>query len=149
MKKAKKTENNSMRLEIEAKSCNESFARTVVAAFAAQLDPTIEEINDLKTAVSEAVTNCIVHAYDKADKGKIVIECDLLNDAEHRGVAVTVTDFGIGIPNIEKALEPFYTTKPDQERSGMGFTVMQSFMTSMHVTSKIGQTSIEMTKNFG
>jgi stage II sporulation protein AB (anti-sigma F factor) len=150
MKKANKHErNNSMRLEIEAKSCNESFARTVVAAFAAQLDPTIEEINDLKTAVSEAVTNCIVHAYDKANAGKIVIECELIGDTGNRGVAVTVTDFGIGIPNIEKALEPFYTTKPEQERSGMGFTVMQSFMTSMNVTSKTGETTIEMTKNFG
>jgi len=158
---------NTMKLELDAKSENESFARTTVAAFATQLDPTVDEINDLKTAVSEAVTNCIVHANTK----KILIECALfINNKKDRVISVTVTDFGIGIANIEKALEPFFTTKPEQERSGMGFTVMQSFMDTVTVqsncrhmtvgeahshmaTKAIGEkphgTIVEMTKVFG
>jgi len=135
-----------MRLELKAESANEAFARTVVAAFAAQHDPTVDEINDLKTAVSEAVTNCIVHANTKT----VVIECELWVENKKRGISVKIIDFGMGIQNIEKALEPFYTTKPDQERSGMGFTVMQSFMDSLNVSNgeKRG-TIVEMTKIFG
>ena len=141
----KKTSLNQMKLELDAKSENESFARTTVAAFAAQLDPTLDEINDLKTAVSEAVTNCVVHASTK----KILLECTLWNEGAMRGISVTVTDFGIGISNIEKALEPFYTTKPEQERSGMGFTVMQSFMDSLRVINgKDCGTIVEMQKSF-
>ena len=142
---------NSMKLEIVAESINESFARTAVAAFASQLDPTLDEINDLKTAVSEAVTNCVVHANTK----NVVIESILWRVGDNeRGITVTVTDFGIGIANIEKALEPFFTTKPDQERSGMGFTVMQSFMDSLKVfnardvNSKDSGTVVEMIKVF-
>jgi len=130
-----------MKLEIAAKSENESFARTCVAAFATQLDPTLDDINDLKTAVSEAVTNCVVHA----ETEKILIEATLYANS----VSITVTDFGIGIANIEKALEPFYTTRPDEERSGMGFTVMQSFMDTLKVVNgeKCG-TVVEMSKKF-
>ena len=155
---------NTIKLELPAKSENENFARTAVAAFAVQLDPTLDEINDLKTAVSEAVTNCIVHAQTK----KIMIECSLWKEGtKKRGISVTVTDFGVGIANIEKALEPFFTTKPEQERSGMGFTVMQSFMDAIAVYSNgrhmtVGHmdslkvvndkphgTIVEMTKVFG
>jgi len=136
---------NSIKLEIDAQSCNESFARTTVAAFAAQLDPTMDEINDLKTAVSEAVTNCVVHSNTK----KILVECTLWEEAKKRGISVSVTDFGSGIANIEKALEPFYTTKPDEERSGMGFTVMQSFMDSLRVVNGADcGTIVTMTKTF-
>ena len=138
---------NSIKLEIDALSCNESFARSAVAAFAAQLDPTIDEVNDLKTAISEAVTNCVVHASTKT----ILIECSLWQETKgQRGISISVTDFGIGIANIEKALEPFYTTKPDEERSGMGFTVMQSFMDTLKVSN--GQncgTIVQMTKILG
>ena len=142
---------NTMKLELRAISENESFARTTVAAFAAQLNPTLEEINDLKTAVSEAVTNCVVHAYARkssvADGGKILIECVLF---QNRTISISVTDFGIGIANIEKALEPFFTSKPEQERSGMGFTVMQSFMDSLKVVNGADcGTIVEMTKVFG
>ena len=138
---------NSMKLEIDAQSCNESFARTAVAAFAGQLDPTLDEINDLKTAVSEAVTNCIVHASTKT----VLIECTLWRDKnKHNGISVNITDFGVGISNIEKALEPFFTTKPDQERSGMGFTVMQSFMDSLKVVNgKTCGTVVQMSKVLG
>jgi len=150
----KKVVINRMKMELDARSVNESFARTIVAAFAAQLDPTLEEIDDLKTAVSEAVTNCIVHAYSRTKKeelrtknDRILIECALYKD---RSIIITITDFGIGISNIEKALEPFFTTKPDQERSGMGFTVMQSFMTDLRVVngSDCG-CIVEMSKVFG
>lgn len=132
---------NTLRLEIPAISANESFARTAIAAFASQLDPTLEDINDLKTAISEAVTNCIVHSETK----KILIEASLYHDR----IKVSITDFGIGISNIEKALEPFFTTKPDQERSGMGFTVMQSFMDELRVVNGADcGTIVEMSKTF-
>ena len=153
----KKTILNHMKLEIDAKSENESFARTTVAAFAAQLDPTVEEINDLKTAVSEAVTNCVVHAYGnfvasetvKSETVKsVVLDCALWKQGGKRGISITVTDFGVGISNIERALEPFYTTKPEQERSGMGFTVMQSFMDTLKVKSGRKGTVVEMQKFF-
>jgi len=136
---------NSMKLELSAESVNESFARATVASFASQLDPTMDEIADLKTAVSEAVTNSIVHS----NTDKILIECQIWKTKTKRGVSVCVTDFGSGIANIEKALEPFYTTKPDEERSGMGFTVMQSFMDDLRVSNgkKCG-TVVEMTKTF-
>ncbi|MCL2229006.1 MAG: anti-sigma F factor [Firmicutes bacterium] len=137
---------NSMRLELDAVSSNESFARTAVAAFAGQLDPTVDQINDLKTAISEAVTNCVVHSSTKS----VLIEAKLWRESKKQGISVTVTDFGIGIANIDKALEPFYTTKPDQERSGMGFTVMQSFMDSLAVCNGVDcGTVVEMTKVFG
>ena len=118
------------KIEIKFKSLpeNEAFARTCVSAFCLQLNPTLDEIGDIKTAVSEAVTNCVVHAYpDKV--GEIIMElmCD------QNKIHITIKDSGVGIENIDKALTPFYTTKPDEERSGMGFTVMDSFMDSLEV----------------
>jgi len=136
---------NTMRLEISAISANESFARGTVAAFAAQVNPTLDEINDIKTAISEAVTNCVVHAYRKKASGIITIIAELFDDA----ITVTVSDKGIGIKDVDKALEPFYTTRPDEERSGMGFTVMQSFMDTLHVASDVNHgTTITMQKFF-
>ena len=144
---------NTMRLEIASRSENESFARGTVAAFAAQLNPTLDEVNDIKTAVSEAVTNCVVHAYEGKHRKddaftnykRIVIVCDLYRD----GITISITDFGVGISNIDKAMQPFYTTKPDEERSGMGFTVMQSFMDTLRVTSNSGGgTTVTMQKFF-
>ena len=135
---------NSMRLEIAAIGQNESFARGTVAAFAAQANPTLDEINDIKTAISEAVTNCVVHAYAKGG-GEIIIDCQLFLDS----ITVVVSDRGIGIKDVGKALEPFYTTRPEEERSGMGFTVMQSFMDTLDVVSKSGfGTTVTMQKFF-
>ena len=127
---------NEMKLEFISKSNNEAFARITVAAFAAQLDPTIEELADIKTAVSEAVTNCIVHGYE-GGKGKIYINVNITgNTAE-----VIVKDNGIGIENIEKAMEPLYTTKPEQERSGMGFSFMEAFMDDAQARGEMRQFS--------
>lgn len=117
-----------------SRSSNESFARACVAAFASQLDPTIEEINDIKTAVSEAVTNCIVHAY-KETLGNIYITCELIDD---NSIRIKIRDKGCGIPNIEKAMEPLYTTLGG-ERAGLGFAVMQSFTDNIKVVSKEGK----------
>lgn len=133
---------NEMNLEIQSKSCNESFARITVAAFAAQLDPTIEEIADIKTAVSEAVTNCIIHGYENGE-GIIKINCKI----EERKIIVEISDTGKGIENIDIAKEPLYTTKADLERSGMGFTIMESFMDELNVESILGLgTKVTMTK---
>lgn len=121
---------NEMTVIFDALSENEAFARNTVAAFCVTLDPTVDQINDIKTAVSEAVTNCIVHAYP--DKGNNKIKIDTVVD--ENAVHIVVSDTGIGIDNIEDAKQPFYTTKPEQERSGMGFTVMESFMDSLDVT---------------
>ena len=135
---------NYMRLEIDGISINEGFARGVVAAFAAQMDPSIDEINDIKTAVSEAVTNCVVHAYGGV-QGIITIECELFADR----IQVQIKDAGEGITDIESAMQPFVTTKPTEERSGMGFTVMQSFMDSVNVQSNPGSgTHVTMQKFF-
>ena len=123
-------EKNYMKLEFLSKSSNESFARVVVAAFASQLDPTLEELSDIKTAVSEAVTNSIIHGYEYG-KGTIEVSTTLeLNEIE-----ITIKDKGKGIDDIKKAMEPFYTSKPDMERSGMGFTVMETFMDELKVES--------------
>ena len=136
---------DTLELIIDSKSENESFARVAVAAFCTRLDPTLEEITDIKTAVSEAVTNCIVHGYE-GGKGKIYINVNITgNTAE-----VIVKDNGIGIENIEKAMEPLYTTKPEQERSGMGFSFMEAFMDEIEVTSKVNQgTTVKMRKTIG
>lgn len=124
-------------------SANEGFARACVSAFAAQLDPTIEEISDIKTAVSEAVTNCIVHAY-KNQIGNIYITCEHIGD---NVIRIKVRDKGTGIENIEKAMEPLYTTLGG-ERAGLGFAVMQSFTDGIKVSSKVGKgTTVTMTKN--
>ena len=134
--------NNKMKLEIQSKSENESFARVVVSAFAAKLDPTIEEITDIKTAVSEAVTNSIIHGYNNEDQ-VIHITCEIDGNA----VIIEVIDYGVGIEDVKKAMEPLYTSKPDMERSGMGFTVMESFMDEVEVKSLPGvETRVKMKK---
>lgn len=119
---------NYFKLEFEAKNINESFARGVVAMFAGQLSPTVSEISDIKTAVSEAVTNSIVHGYSNKG-GKIILEAKI----DGNKLDVTVTDFGIGIDDIDMALQPFFTSKADEEHSGMGFTLMDSFMNNLSV----------------
>ena len=124
---------NEMNLEFISKSSNESFARITIAAFAAQLDPTIEELADIKTAVSEAVTNCIIHAYE--NRIGIVKMSAKLKENE---VIIEISDHGKGIENIEMAKEPLYTTKPNLERSGMGFTIMESFMDNVEIESVVG-----------
>ena len=136
---------NKMHLEFDSKSENESFARVAVAAFCTRLDPTIEEISDIKTAVSEAVTNCVVHGYEGKD-GTITIECSIQDD----WVTVLVHDDGVGIENINKAMEPLFTSKPELERSGMGFSFMEAFMDELEVNSKIGYgTTVIMKKRIG
>ncbi len=133
---------NEVSLKLESRSVNESFARTAVSAFVCQLDPTIDELTDIKTAVSEAVTNCIVHAY-KESLGIIYIIISL----KARKVKIKIKDKGCGIENIEKAMEPMYTTAGG-ERAGLGFAVMQSFMDKLKVNSKPGVgTTIIMEKN--
>ncbi|MDD4296617.1 MAG: anti-sigma F factor [Ruminiclostridium sp.] len=135
---------NNMKIQFDSKSANEAFARVVVSAFAAQLDPTLEELADLKTAVSEAVTNSIIHGYEQ-NEGIIYMECRLFSDS----IEVIVQDKGIGIDDIEKAKIPTYTSKPELERSGMGFSVMESFMDSLDVISTKGEgTTVIMTKKF-
>ena len=120
--------NNYFKLELEAKNINESFARGVVAMFAGQLSPTVSEISDIKTAVSEAVTNSIVHGY-AGKGGKIIIEAKISGNK----LDITVTDFGVGIDDIDMAMQPFFTSKADEEHSGMGFTLMDSFMNELSV----------------
>ena len=124
---------NEMKLEFVSKGSNEAFARITVAAFASQLDPTIEELADIKTAISEAVTNCIIHAYENR-YGIIKVNAKLKNNQ----IIIQIVDNGKGIENVDIAKEPLYTTKPNLERSGMGFTIMESFMDSMEVESIVG-----------
>lgn len=124
---------NKMKLEFSSKSNNESFARITVAAFAAQLDPSVEELADIKTAVSEAVTNSIIHGYEDRE-GVVKIECRLFANS----IEIEISDNGKGIENIKKAREPLYTSKPDMERSGMGFTIMESFMDEVEIESVLG-----------
>ena len=121
---------NYMKLEFPSRSANEGFARAAVACFAAQLDPNLDELSDIKTAVSEAVTNCIVHAY-RDSIGLITLKCRILPDGV---LDIVVRDKGCGIADVEKARKPMFTTG-GEERSGMGFTIMESFMTSFRVTS--------------
>ena len=126
---------NTMRLCFDSRSCNEAFARTAVAAFLCGLDPTVEELSDVKTAVSEAVTNCIVHAYPD-HIGPVAMSIAVYPGRE---VHITVADKGIGIPDIPQAMEPLFTTGNPEERSGLGFAVMQSFMDKVKVISKPGK----------
>ena len=126
---------NTMKLQFEGRSVNEAFSRTAVAAFVAQLDPTVEELSDIKTAVSEAVTNCIVHAYRDC-LGTVYISANIFSD--HR-VSIKVRDKGCGIPDIKRAMEPMYTSAPEEERAGLGFAVMQSLMDRVKVSSKEGK----------
>ena len=135
---------NEMKLEFLSKSSNESFARIVAAAFVSQLDPVVEELADIKTAVSEAVTNAIIHGYE--DRGGYVrMNCKLYSDS----IEIVITDEGKGIEDIELARQPLYTTRPEMERSGMGFTVMESFMDKVEVMSETGKgTMVIMSKTF-
>lgn len=134
--------NNYLKAEFSSKSINEGLARIIVSGFIMPLDPTLEELADVKTAVSEAVTNSIIHGYE-GKEGKINLEL-FLNDRE---LTVKVQDNGIGISDIEQAREPLFTSKPECDRSGMGFTVMESFMDSLHIISEQGQgTTVVMTK---
>jgi anti-sigma F factor len=123
---------NMMRVEFLSKSENESFARVAVAAFVSQLDPTIEELTDIKTAVSEAVTNSIIHGYENSKEGIVKIEAHI----KDKELTVIIEDQGTGIDNIELAMQPLYTSRPDLERSGMGFTVMDTFMDNLTVESE-------------
>lgn len=133
---------NKFSMSVLSRSSNEAFARSAVAAFAAQLDPTLEEINDIKTAVSEAVTNCIVHAY-REGLGKIYITGEI---SSTNVIRIKIRDTGCGIANVEKAMEPLFTTVGG-ERAGLGFAVMQSFMDSIRVRSKVGKgTTVILTK---
>lgn len=133
---------NEMKLEFISKSSNEAFARIAVAAFASQLDPTIEELADIKTAVSEAVTNSIIHGYDNK-QGIVKISAKL----KENEIIIEISDKGKGIENVDAAKEPLYTTKPNLERSGMGFTIMESFMDQIEVQSVLGLgTKITMSK---
>lgn len=124
---------NEMELEFLSKSNNEAFARITVAAFAAQLDPTIEELADIKTAVSEAVTNCIIHGYEDTE-GMVKLRATLLDN----NIEIVISDNGKGIEDIELARKPLYTTKGNLERSGMGFTIMESFMDEVEIHSVVG-----------
>lgn len=133
---------NYMLLKFSSLSENESFARSVVSCFALQLNPSLSDISDIKTAVSEAVTNSIVHGYG-SQLGEITIECKILDNLLH----INIFDNGVGIENIEEALQPFYSSKVEDERSGMGFTIMQSFMDNVNVVSEKGKgTKVYMTK---
>lgn len=146
----KSKEINKLKAEFCAKSCNEKLARSLVSAMVVQLDPTINELSDIVTAVSEAVTNAIIHGYGKSDKKKdeciIKMECVLFENA----IEVSIEDEGCGIENIEKAREPLYTSSPELERSGMGFTIMESFCDGFAVCSELGKgTQIRLFKKFG
>lgn len=136
---------NRMKLEFLNRSENESFARVAVAAFVAPLDPTVEELTEIKTAVSEAVSNAVIHAYEEEKDGMVTVECMI---DENRRVTMIISDNGIGIENVLLAREPLYTSKPGKERSGMGFTVMESFMDKLEVESEPGKgTRVTMMKN--
>ena len=136
---------NEMKLEFVSKSSNEAFARITVAAFASQLDPTIEELADIKTAVSEAVTNSIIHGYENKKEGIIKIEASITGNE----ITLIIEDYGKGIKDVKQAMEPLYTSKPELERSGMGFTVMETFMDNLEVFSEYGEgTKVIMKKKF-
>lgn len=133
---------NHMKVFFDAKSVNESFARMVVMGFMTDMNPTMDELQDVKTAVSEAVTNAIIHGYQNEDK-QVEMSCV----REGQKLTITVTDHGVGIEDVKQARQPFFTTKPDMERSGMGFAFMEAFMDEIEVESKVGEgTRITMTK---
>ncbi len=136
---------NEMELLFDSKSVNEGFARVAVAAFMTQLNPTLEEVADVKTAVSEAVTNAIIHGYEK-EIDKIRIRCRL----EEHILYIEIEDHGKGIENVEQAMQPLFTSKPELERSGMGFSFMEAFMDEISVESELGQgTLVKMQKEIG
>ena len=141
---------NYMKLELAARGENESFARNAVAAFALCLNPTLSELSDIKTAVSEAVTNCIVHAYSGEEKGSVCIECRIEPSVQGGVLHIDVSDGGCGIEDVEKAVQPFYTTLEYEERSGMGFTIMQTFMDGFSLNSDKGKgTRVSMFRRIG
>lgn len=134
---------NKFSMKLLSRLGNEGFARSCVSAFCVELEPSVEQINDIKTAVSEAVTNCIVHAYNGQNDKYI----DIIVSLDNGSVEIIIEDSGCGIEDVEKAKQPFYTTKPEQERSGMGFTLMQTFMDSVEVFSQKGKgTKVVMKK---
>ena len=136
---------NEMKLEFDSRSCNEGFARVAVAAFLTQLNPTLEEVADVKTAVSEAVTNVIIHAYDREEE-KVLVHCWI----EDEPLWIEVIDHGRGIADVAQAMEPLYTTRPELERSGMGFSFMEAFMDEVQVESELGKgTIVRMKKIIG
>ena len=133
---------NQMKIVFDAKSVNEAFARMVVMAFMADMNPTLEQLEDVKTAVSEAVTNAIIHGYQDENKQ---VEMSCMREGDK--LTIEIVYRGIGIENVEEAKQPFYTTKPEMERSGMGFAFMEAFMDSLSVSSKVGEgTKVLMTK---
>ena len=139
---------NYIKLDFPSRSVNEGFARAAAAAFAAQLDPTLDELGDIKTAVSEAVTNSIVHGYNYEENGKIDIWVGL--NVEKNAVYIKICDHGKGIPDVAKAMQPFFTSCLTDERSGMGFTVMQAFTDELNVKSELGKgTTVKMRKIIG
>ena len=134
--------NNKMRIKFDSNSQNEAFARNVIASFILPLNPSVGELSDVKTAVSEAVTNAIVHGYPDT-----IGEVTMIAEIKDFDVHITISDCGIGIADLNKALEPFFTTKPEDERSGMGFTIIKTFMDEVKVTSKINLgTTVNMVK---
>lgn len=136
---------NEMRLQFASLSQNEGFARSCAAAFATQMNPTIEELSDIRTAVSEAVTNAIIHGYENG-KGTVYLDCTIEGDI----FLAIIRDDGVGIDDIEQARQPFYTTKPELERSGMGFTVMEAFMEEVRIESRVdGGTTVTLKKRIG
>lgn len=136
---------NTMNLEFSSVSSNESFARVTVASFVSQIDPTMDELTEIKTVVSEAVTNAIIHGYNNQVDEKIYISCTLDDDV----VELIIRDNGIGIDNIEEAIQPLYTSKPELERSGMGFTIMENFMDKLEIISNPDQgTTVKLIKQF-
>jgi stage II sporulation protein AB (anti-sigma F factor) len=137
------SERNFMSLQFASRSENEAFARVTVAAFVSQLDPTLDELTDVKTVVSEAVTNSIIHGYDNRPDGTVSIQAEIDGDTLY----LIIEDQGAGIVDLEQAKQPLYTTKPELERSGMGFTIMENFMDEFEVTTGVGiGTKIKMKK---
>jgi len=135
--------NNFMKLQFTSRSENEAFARITVAAFVSQLDPTLNELTDIKTVISEAVTNAIIHGYENEAEGLITISARIEDDTVH----ITIEDQGSGIQDIEQAIQPLFTSKPELERSGMGFTIMENFMDNMEITTRLGEgTIVRMSK---
>lgn len=138
-----KSKKNNMRLEFSSVSENEAFARVAVASFVSQLDPTMAELTDIKTVVSEAVTNAIIHGYENDPHQTVVIETSI----EDNQVEITISDSGVGMENIDEARQPLYTSKPELERSGMGFTIMENFMDSVEIISAPGVgTTVKLVK---
>ncbi|QKS71030.1 anti-sigma F factor [Paenalkalicoccus suaedae] len=126
---------NRMSISFSAKSENESFARVAVAAFVSQLDPSMNELTEIKTVVSEAVTNAIIHGYEENAESIVYVSCEI----DEGNISITVEDEGVGIANIEEARQPLYTSKPELERSGMGLTIMENFMDHVEISSVVGE----------